>query len=81
MPLNANALRWNPPPEFGDSAADFWSMCASCSGPGAALPDGCVPYDGCADGSEVQHCVTTGQHGQWYGLNESMLNFFDRFTR
>jgi polyhydroxybutyrate depolymerase len=67
-----------PPPAFGQAPADFWAGCSSCGAPGAPLADGCVPYGGCAMPSEVMYCQTTGQHGQWYGLNASMLDFFDR---
>jgi polyhydroxybutyrate depolymerase len=67
-----------PLPEFGEPAADFWASCGACGMQGAALPDGCVPYDGCPSGLEVQYCQTVGAHGMWYGLNAAMLDFFDR---
>jgi polyhydroxybutyrate depolymerase len=67
-----------PPPDFGQSAAEFWAGCSACGAAGAALPDGCVPYDGCGSGSEVMYCLEPGIHGQWYGLNVSMMDFFDR---
>ena len=67
-----------PPPEFGVKPADNWALCSSCGAPGSALPDGCVPYEGCVAKSEVQYCETTGSHYVWYGLNQSMLDFFDR---
>jgi polyhydroxybutyrate depolymerase len=70
-----------PPPGFGEGAAEFWAGCSSCGAPGTALPDGCAPYDGCAAPSEVLYCETSGAHGQWYGLNASMFDFFERHAR
>jgi polyhydroxybutyrate depolymerase len=69
-----------PMPAHGQVAADAWAMCSSCAAPGAPQADGCVSYAGCAEGSEVQYCEATGGHYEWYGLNASMLDFFDRHT-
>jgi polyhydroxybutyrate depolymerase len=69
-----------PVPSFGLEPSQWWASCASCAGPGATLPNGCIVHDGCADGVEVQYCEGTGQHGSWPPLNEAMLDFFDRFV-
>jgi len=70
-----------PVPSHGIGAADHWAGCFGCGGQGAPLPDGCVPYTDCAEGSEVLYCAMMGEHYAWYGLNESMLDFFDRHAR
>jgi polyhydroxybutyrate depolymerase len=67
-----------PPPDFGPAAADFWAGCSGCEASSTPLQDGCLRRDGCDGRSEVLYCQTIGAHGQWYGLNASMLDFFDR---
>ncbi len=67
-----------PAPNFGLGAASFWAGCSSCGALGAPDADGCADYSGCAEGSEVRYCETSGSHYQWYGLNAAMLDFFDR---
>lgn len=65
-----------PVPDFGLGAANFWAGCGQCGALGAADADGCASYADCA--SEVQYCEVTGSHYSWYGLNQPMLDFFDR---
>jgi polyhydroxybutyrate depolymerase len=67
-----------PVPDFGIAAATWWSNCASCTGPGRIAANGCTIYPGCA--KEIQYCESAGPHGQWPGINEDMLDFFERFT-
>jgi polyhydroxybutyrate depolymerase len=68
-------------PDHGIGAANHWASCLSCQGQGAPLADGCVPFTGCVEGAEVLYCETTGDHYEWYGYNQSMLDFFDRHAR
>jgi polyhydroxybutyrate depolymerase len=68
------------PPEFGSGAADWWASCATCGAAGAPLANGCVSYEGCGDGVDVQYCEGFGSHGQWPPMNDAMLDFFERFT-
>lgn len=69
-----------PIPAHGIGAADHWASCFGCA---ALTPvaNGCAAYSGCAEGAEVQYCETTGDHYTWHGLNQSMLDFFDRHSR
>ena len=58
------------------AVADFWAGCVNCQGdPVDAGP--CVEWATCDAGETVLYCETTGAHGQWYGLNSEMLDFFD----
>lgn len=67
-------------PGYGAQAAAWWAECNGCDpDPGAPLPDGCEPYTGCDEGVEVRYCEGTGAHGYWQDLNQSMIEFFDRF--
>ncbi len=65
---------------FGFGMADWWSECFACAAASPALPDGCVPHGGCADGVEVQYCEGNAAHGVWPQHNADMLDFFDRFA-
>lgn len=65
-----------PVPDFGLGAADFWADCAGCGALGPVGTDGCATYTDCD--AEVRYCEVTGSHYAWYGLNASMLDFFDR---
>lgn len=42
--------------------------------------NGCVVYEGCAGGVEVQSCEGTGSHGSWPSIKKAMLDFFDCFV-
>jgi len=67
-------------PGFGAQAAAWWAECNGCTaGPGEPAADGCVAYTGCVEEVEVQYCEGTGAHGYWQDLNESMIQFFERF--
>ena len=66
-----------PEPGHGIGAAEHWANCQGCTGLGAPRADGCVPYVGCNESAEVLYCQTSGSHYSWYGLNASMLDFFD----
>ncbi|MEM9691190.1 MAG: hypothetical protein AAGA56_01475 [Myxococcota bacterium] len=65
-----------PVPDFGLGAAEFWAACSGCGDLGPPDANGCATYVDCT--SEVQYCEVTGDHYRWYGLNQSMLDFFDR---
>lgn len=67
-------------PMYGRAARDWWIDCNACGAP-QTLADGCLAYQGCADGAEVRYCEGTGGHGRWPGLHSSMFEFFGRFTR
>jgi polyhydroxybutyrate depolymerase len=66
-----------PVPSFGVGSADHFASCFQCGALGAPLADGCAPYNGCDAGTEVQYCEMSGNHYDWYGLNQSILDFFD----
>ncbi len=63
---------------MGAEAVAWWSGCSSCAGTLDPLADGCVPYESCDDGVEIQYCEGTAAHGVWPDLNDSMLDFFER---
>jgi polyhydroxybutyrate depolymerase len=65
-----------PPPDFGLGAANWWAGCNGCGGQGPTMPDGCVGYDGCPAGGEVEYCEGTQPHAYWPAKNEEMLDFF-----
>ncbi len=66
---------------FGAPVAQWWAQCAMCgTTPGGPESDGCVVYPTCAAGSEVRYCQGSSAHGVWPRLNESILDFFDRFV-
>jgi polyhydroxybutyrate depolymerase len=67
-------------PGYGAQAATWWAECNGCDPePGDPAADGCVAYTGCVEDVEVRYCEGTGAHGYWQDLNESMLQFFERF--
>lgn len=67
-----------PVPPHGPGHADHYASCLGCGAPGGLDDDGCVTYPDCPVGAEVLYCETTGDHYAWYGLNDVMLDFFDR---
>jgi polyhydroxybutyrate depolymerase len=61
---------------FGYQAAQFWAACNACAAD--PVDDGtCLRWSDCADGVPTLYCETSGQHGQWTGLNAEMFAFFD----
>jgi polyhydroxybutyrate depolymerase len=70
-----------PPPDFGIGAANWWAGCDGCGAQGAQLPDGCVAYDACPTGHEVEYCQGTAAHPYWPAKNEEMLDFFAAHAR
>lgn len=69
-----------PVPSFGLEPSQWWADCASCTASGTTLSNGCVAYDGCDDGVEVQYCEGSEEHNEWPPMNEAILDFFDRFV-
>ena len=61
---------------FGQEVAEFWAGCANCTGNPAPVGP-CTAWQTCDEGTQVFYCETSGIHGQWYGLNPEMLDFFD----
>jgi len=65
----------------GGDLAYWWASCDQCGlSPGEPLPNGCIAYAGCQAGTEVQFCQGDLPHGYWPGLEESIVDFFDRFA-
>jgi polyhydroxybutyrate depolymerase len=72
---------------FGADVAKSWAKCESCaSTPGPKEKDGCIPYPGCAGGTEVRYCEGSAPHGYWPPAadppptDSQIFDFFDRHT-
>lgn len=67
-------------PEFGKQAAEWWAKCNACvlEQEPKRLENGCVAYQGCAEGAETLYCEGPGGHLNWADREKDIIAFFQR---
>ncbi len=65
---------------WGRGVAEWWAECNRCKGEKPVVgEEGCVEFQGCADGGETIYCEGPWLHMTWPGRNSDILNFFANY--
>ncbi len=67
-------------PDFGSESSGWWAACNQCGAIPDKLDNGCLAYTGCANDVQTWYCEGDKPHSQWPGMNETILDFFNRFN-